>query len=417
MAANKNTVEVAEQKVIVESVDLTPKQVATTPSVVEESSASLSEAEIAALIEAQQKAKLEIAVLKEQLKAEKLKNDNSQKSQQQQQNKFVQLSSVNEALEDKVSSLDNQVNIQESYLAESLKREKALADTLKKQRLQYSNLLNSPIKQIKSEIEQQPDLLKTNKTPQANDAISDAEFVEVAISENPIQTDVVDANEEQAIEEEHFSGAVEFGFNFEQDNQLTKSVEGRLILDYNVIDKYNLNSDVQFEYENEDGEDTENEWRWQLQANYNLNPLDTAFIRSDIQRSEFSSYQIEDTYTVGYGHIFFNENHHKFNVEVGPGYKVAIPNDGEDEVSFNEFILRTRLNYERIVTENLQLTTEGILELGRENSVYEVELRAQNRIYQQLYLIFDVNYKYNQNVPEDSENGEISTGLNLQYAF
>jgi putative salt-induced outer membrane protein len=60
---------------------------------------------------------------------------------------------------------------------------------------------------------------------------------------------------------------------------------------------------------------------------------------------------------------------------------------------------------------------EGILELGKANSVYETEFRAQNRIYQQLYLIFDVNYKYNQNVPDGNENEELSTGLNLQYAF
>jgi len=360
----------------------------------------LSESEVQKLIEAQSKSKQQIANLKKQLGEEQAKRVDAEKKLVEQQSLTTSLVNRNDQLSDQLSTLDNQVNINQFELRESLKRERKLNQTLKAERLQHANLLSSSIDQIKSKIDQKPDLLKTVNTADPED-----------------DSDVADVNEEAPKVEDHFSGAVEFGFNFDRDNQRTKGVEGRLILDYNVKEKYNVNSDMQFEYENEDGEDTEDELRWQLQGNYNLTPVDTAFIRSDIQRSGFASYEKEDTFTVGYGHIFFNENNHKFNVEVGPGYKLAVPNDGEDDVSFNEYILRTKLNYERIVTESLQISTQGIVELGHENSVYEIGARAQNRIYQELYLIFDVNYKYNQNVPVDTRNDELSTGLNLQYAF
>ncbi len=378
---------------------------------------NLTAEETLAVIKSQTDAQQKIETLKAQLQAELKKTTQRQQAQELQEAKLATLEEENQRLADKVSTLDNQVNIQESHLAESLKREKQLNDALQKELLKHASLLSSPIDQIKTSIDQKSDLLKTKKTSQGRNGISDAEFIDVAVQTNNIQTDVVDGNEEAILEEKHFSGAVEFGFNYEQENELTKSAEGRLILDYNVVDQYNINNDIKFEFEDEEDEETENEWRWQLQGNYNLDPVNLIFLRSDIQRSQSASYGKEDTFTTGYGHIFFNENNHKFNTEFGPGYKLAEPNDGEDEVSFNEFIIRTKLNYERIVTESLQVTLGSVFELGHKNSVYEVEFKAQNRIYQELYLIFDINYKYNQNVPEESENDELSTGFNLQYAF
>lgn len=341
--------------------------------------------------------------------------------QQQQQKKLEQLLAENQRLIDKISTLDNQVNIQESYLVESQQQEKLLKALLQKERLQHASLLSSPINRIKTSIDQQPDLLKNKKVGQGsieeNNAISDQDFIEIAIENNSIKTDIVDSNEEVIELPDRFTGAVEFGFNYEQDNQITKNLRGRLILDYDEVDQYNINSDMEFEFESEDNEDTAQKLRWQLQGNYNLDPMNLAFVRSDIKRSQYASYEQEDTFTVGYGHIFFNENNHKFNTEFGPGYKFAEPNADEDAVSINEFILRTRLNYERIVSESLQVSLQGVFEVGHSNSVYGVEFKAQNRIYQQLYLIFDIDYKYNQNVPEDTENKEVSTGFNIQYAF
>lgn len=362
--------------------------------------------------------KVEFAKLKQEYQQQRLEEA---LRQQLQQKKIEQILAENQRLVDKISTLDNQVNIQESYLLESQQQEKQLKALLQKERLQHASLSTSPINRIKTSIVQQPDLLKNKKVGQGsiaeNNAISDQDFIDIAIENNSIKTDIVDSNEAIIELPDRFTGAVEFGFNYEQDNQITKNLRGRLILDYDEVDQYNINSDMEFEFESEDNEDTAQKLRWQLQGNYNLDPMNLAFVRSDIKHSQFASYKQEDTFTVGYGHIFFNENNHKFNTEFGPGYKFAEPNVDEDEVSINEFILRTRLNYERIVSESLQVSLQGVFEVGHSNSVYGVEFKAQNRIYQQLYLIFDVDYEYNQNVPEGTENKEVSTGFNIQYAF
>lgn len=214
-----------------------------------------------------------------------------------------------------------------------------------------------------------------------------------------------------------FSGAVEFGFSYAQDNQVVRSVNGSLILNYEQPDLYKLNSNFKLAIKEEDGERSAEKYRWQLQGDYYLDPSNLVFARSDMQRNQFASYEKEDTYTIGYGRIIFAQDKHKFNIEVGPGYRIEVPNVDEDEVYVDEMILRTNLNYERAISESLQIKVSTVWEMGNENSIYSATFKAQNKIYRELYLIFGSEYKYTQNVPVDTLRTEFSTGLNLMYAF
>lgn len=251
---------------------------------------------------------------------------------------------------------------------------------------------------FKASIDLLPDLIKHKADPLTADS---PKSVAIVVSKQP----------------DPFSGEAEFGFSYEQDNQVTKSFNGRLLLDYDKPDLYNINSDLDFEFEDEDGSMTTGRYRWQLQSDYNLDTTNLVYARSDISRSKFSSYKQEDIFTLGYGRIFFNNPKHKFNLEAGPGYRFAVPNVGEDAVSIDEFIVRTRVNYERVLNENLQVKMDAVLESGHSNSVYSVGFKAQNRIYQQLYLTFDFAYKFTENVPVDTVREEVSSGMSLLYAF
>jgi putative salt-induced outer membrane protein YdiY len=95
-----------------------------------------------------------------------------------------------------------------------------------------------------------------------------------------------------------------------------------------------------------------------------------------LSRSKFSSYEQEHIFTVGYGRVFLNTEKHKFNVEVFSGWRFAVSNDRQNAVSIDEFIVRTQLNYERIVTDNLQVKMDATLEAGHRNSVYSFNLTS-----------------------------------------
>nr|QXF14420.1 hypothetical protein BCCFPMHH_00023 [uncultured bacterium] len=336
-----------------------------------------------------------------------------------QKQQLASLQRENARLLDHVSTLENQVHIKQAHIEEAETRELQLNEQLQVARNKQNNAVNDPIKNIKTAIDQQPDLIKpANKggvVLSEEDGVGAEVVDENGLVIQPVDDDVIALTEAEEVQP--FSGAIEFGFNYEQDNQETKGLHGRLLLDYDVVDKYNLNSDLEFEFETEDKVSSTEKYRWQLQADYHLDPSNIVFVRSDLQRSKYASYEREDTFTTGYGRIFFNENNHKLNTEIGPGYKFAQPNAGEDEVSYNEFIVRTRVNYERVLSETLQFAVEGVVELGKANSIFSTEFRSQKRIYQQLYLVFSLNYKYNQNVPVDTEHDEVSAGFKVMYAF
>lgn len=323
--------------------------------------------------------------------------ENTQHQNRLQAQRITSLEKRNTQLQSEVRWLGAELDDHTYQLANKSKEIELLE---KAQKTQQPSPFTSDVELVKKSIDSYPDLIKAKPATVQTETIPE----ETVSTSNEIET-------------KHFSGSVEFGFAYEQDNQVTKAVNGRLILDYDEPDEYNLNSDLEFEFENEDGESSTDKYRWQLQSDYNLDPQNLMFARSDLNRSKFSSYEQEDIFTVGYGRIFLNNERHKLNIELGPGYRFAIPNIGEDAVSVDEFIVRTRLNYERIITDSLQVKVDTVLEAGKDNSVYNMSFKAQNRIYQELYLVFDFSYKFTQNVPIDTVNEEVSSGLSLLYAF
>lgn len=312
-----------------------------------------------------------------------------------QESELSRLTQLNKHLSSQINRLQGRVEIQYSYITKIEK------ENIEQYQVKEPVLIVSDVELLKINIESKPDLIQIASSSVA-DKIEQAGKRDL-VAKNKVITP--------------FSGSVEFGFSYEQDNQVTKSINGRLILDYEQKNRYKINSNLKVEVEKEDGESTTEKYRWQLQGNYYLDPRNSIFARSDLQRSQFASYDKEDIYTIGYGRVIFNQDKHKFKAELGPGYRMAIPNIGEDSVSVDEFIVRSRLIYERILSKTLQVKMDAVLEAGNENSIYALSFSAQNKIYRELYLIFDFEYKYTQNVPVDTLNKEITTGLNLLYAF
>lgn len=309
---------------------------------------------------------------------------------------LAQLQEQNKTLAAQINGLDSELAAKKSYISLLQKNNRELKQAQAEQAL----ALVSEADLLKTNIQSQPDLLKTKSSAAE---VEQAGEVEEVVLDNELAGD--------------FSGGVEFGFLYAQDNQVTRALNGRLVLDYEMADLFRLNSNLKFELKEEDNAMATEKYRWQLQADYYLDPRNSIFARSDMQRSQFASYNKEDIYTLGYGRIVFALPKHKFNIEIGPGYRMAVPNVGKDAVSVDEFIVRGLVNYERIVSESLQLKMGAVMEVGRQNSIYGVTFKAQNKIYRELYLIFNSDYKYTENVPVDTLNKEVTSGLTLMYAF
>lgn len=228
---------------------------------------------------------------------------------------------------------------------------------------------------------------------------------------------VIEKEDQDKEEPSNFSGLTEFGFTDEKDNKKTQTIKGRLMLDYTEKDKYSLNTDYEFEFKTEDSVQTTNKYRWQTQADYNLSPISSVFLRADLNRSKYSSYDKEDIYAVGYGRDLYKSKTQNLHFEVGPGYRQSDPNVGKDAVTVNEVITRVRVQYDHVISETLALKLDAVTEIGDKNNIYTSSFSMQKNIYRQLYLVYKFEYKYTENVPADTDQDEISSALKLLYAF
>ncbi|MCK5818871.1 MAG: DUF481 domain-containing protein [Psychromonas sp.] len=266
----------------------------------------------------------------------------------------------------------------------------------------------SDVEQVKSLIEAQPDLITTNIKKQPDPEQT---------NKQGIDPNATSLNIKAPSKWDNLTGAVEFGFNYEQDNQLQKGLNGRLLMTYTDPLKYKLNSDFDFKYVNTDELATTNKARWQLQYDHNLTPVSTIFYRSDLNRSHFASYNKEYIYSVGYGRTIINTKKHNLLIEIGPGYRSSMPNIGEDSVRINEYIGRLNFSYQYVSSESLQFKFDSVTEIGHKNNIYLTNLQMQNKIYRKLFAVFEFEYKYTENVPEDTLRDEYSSDLTLLYAF
>ena len=320
------------------------------------------------------------------------------KKSHHQEDQLKQLIAENNALRDQLRMREKMIQDQkldlQSVQSQNTQLQVALSESQKKQVAQKALLTKN--KEMKVKIDSQPDLIK--RPTHASDASSD-ESNNNEETYNPL------------------SGSVQFGYNYEQDNNVNRSLDGRLIVDYEELEKYKIHNDLYFEFEDEDGKTKTSKQRWQLQGDYHLAPEDFVYSRSDMQRSRFASYKREDVYAIGYGRKILHSDKHTLNGEIGPGYKIAQPNEGKDEITINEAIIRAYYFYSFVFSDALQFSAEGTVQYGRKSSTYNSLLKAQNRIYQELYLVFDLDYTYTTTVPEDTNNREVTSGLKLLYAF
>jgi len=282
----------------------------------------------------------------------------------------------------------------------------ALKEENKTLKLAKSSSIASDVELVKADIESEPDLIKfkTDKTV-------------VEESHTIIGKDVAQPQYGQEKPLSNYTGSIEFGFSYSQNSIETRAADGRFILNYEAADLFEITSNVNFGIREEDSYMTAKNFRWQLQGDKYLDPRNFIYARTDLRRTEFASYDKEDSYTVGYGRIVLAGEKNELNVEVGPGYRMALPNVDTGAVSVDELILRLGIYDKHVLSESLQLSLDSELELGKENSTYSASFKLQNKIYRELFLISESNYKYTQNVPDGTSNKDISTNLKLKYAF
>ena len=315
---------------------------------------------------------------------------------------------INASLVNRLNDVQQIVDIKNDQINTLQKANKIL-------RVENLPAIKSDVELVKEAIESEPDIIKFEAVPSEPDKpIINIEDQIVSTEEN-INKGVYD----KPAKPSNFSGSVEFGFSYSENSIQTRDMNGRFVATYEEKEKFKLNSEINFELREEDSSMTASNMRWQLQGDRYFNPRNFMYVSSDLLRSDFTSYDEEDTYTIGYGRVILAQEKNELNIEIGSGYRRALPNvDADaDAESINEAILSIGVYNKHSLSSSVQIGLDSELEFGMENSIYSTSLKLQNKIYRQLFLISESNYKYTKNVPDGTSNKDLSTNLKLKYAF
>lgn len=216
--------------------------------------------------------------------------------------------------------------------------------------------------------------------------------------------------------EEPWTAGIEFGWMYDKGNKTSRSLNTTLEIEYEIKDKYKGYFEYNFDFASDDDVETTKKDRFQLQGDYNFNDENYVFARADIKSDEFGSFAEEKTYSTGYGHIFLDEKKHKLNLEIGPGFRQSKPQQGNfDDPAVDEAIIRSVVKYQRFFTEHLKFYADSSLEIGDKNSISVTNLKLEQKLFGDLFLVFDLQYTYRDKVPTDTVRNEFVNKFNLKY--
>jgi len=322
--------------------------------------------------------------------------------------KLLASNDINASLLNHLNDVQEIVDIKNDQINTLQNANKTLQKANKTLSIENSPAIKSDIELVKEAIASEPDIIKFEPSLPSPD--------------KPI-VDIEDKADEDIYEElpklSNFSGSVEFGFSYSENTIKTRDINGRFIATYEEKQNFKLNSEINFELREEDNNMTANNMRWQLQGDRYFNSRNFMYVNSDLLRSRFTSYDKEDTFTIGYGRVILAQEKNELNIEIGSGYRRALPNIDTDASaeSVDEAIVSFGVYNKHSLSSTLQIGLDNELELGMENTIYSTSLKLQNKIYRQLFLISESNYKYIKNVPDGTSNNDLSTTLKLKYAF
>ncbi|MCE0557130.1 MULTISPECIES: DUF481 domain-containing protein [unclassified Motilimonas] len=217
---------------------------------------------------------------------------------------------------------------------------------------------------------------------------------------------------------EPWQSSIEFGWMYDKGNKTTHALNSVLIIDYDADSDLTGHIEYNFDYASDDGVPYTKRGRIQLQGDYALSDEDYIFLRVDLKKHKFASFAKEQTYSSGYGKTFLDENEHKLSLEIGPGYRYSEPQKTlQDQTKKKEGIVRSVIKYQRSFTESIKFYLDTSLETGNKNTISNIDAKLENKILNDLSLVFSFSNTYTKNVPVGAVNNEFTNKINVRYLF
>lgn len=168
---------------------------------------------------------------------------------------------------------------------------------------------------------------------------------------------------------------------------------------------------------NEETDDIRSAERYFASAKFDrkLSEIDYIFVLIEHEDDRFSGYDYQTSLTAGYGRKLINNDVHRLEMEVGPGYRrseIKGDNDVEEEGTF-----RGALNYDWTITKATSFRQEVSVEAGEDSTISKSLSRFKTQLNGSLALVISYEAKHTSSVPVDTHKFDSTTFVSLDYSF
>jgi len=177
-------------------------------------------------------------------------------------------------------------------------------------------------------------------------------------------------------------------------------------------------------YSSDEEGKTANRWNAFSQLNWNFTQRNFLFGAGRYEEDEFSGFKYQATASYGFGRRFFDAPATKATGTIGAGYKFFETRDSFDEDtgalieegdSSREVIVRATLDFEHQFTPTTSIVNDLIVESGADNTFVSNDLALQVKMTDVLALAVGFSVRHNTQPPEDFQETDTLTTINLVY--
>ena len=166
----------------------------------------------------------------------------------------------------------------------------------------------------------------------------------------------------------------------------------------------------------EDGDTTTAErYGFEWQSDYKLDDKSWILGAFRYESDEFSSFDNQQTLTIGYGRNLIDNAVSKLVGEIGIGYRDA--ELAATGVSESEAIIRGLVDYTRQVTDNSEFTNRFLVESGSNNTFIQNVAGFSVSMNDKFAMKFGFEYRNNSDVTPGVDDTDTITSANLVYNF
>lgn len=157
---------------------------------------------------------------------------------------------------------------------------------------------------------------------------------------------------------------------------------------------------------------------------YLTNKLDRKFAErsyifgfASYEDDRFSGYDWQAVVAVGYGYRLLENDTMTWDVEAGPGYRIAELDEGSEEEDEREIIARGHTRFTWQLSPQAVFEQEFSVESGSDNTVSRSVTSLKSTIVDRLALKLSYTVKYTNEVPENTERSDRETAVTIVYSF